>query len=600
MLLSVIFEPNIQSMNFFKTFLASCLGSLIAFIVLCVLGFLLLLGMVASFSDSNQSVAIKDKSVLHLKLDGLISENEVEDPFEDIPIPGAVSTMGLLPLKRAIQNAKTDAKIEGIYLELSTLMGGYGVARELRQALEDFKESGKWIVAYSEYYTESAYYVVSVADKVYLHPEGELEFNGLSVEVSFYKKLFDKLDIKPQIFRVGDFKSAVEPFIRDQMSEENRLQLNEMIADIHRTVIEDVADSRSIEATRLREIADKMLVVNTRTALQHGLVDSLVYFDQVQADICERLGISAKTKINLVKYRKYKRSFSGTSKSKNEIAVIVADGDILSGKGQNGIIGSDTFAEELRKARTNDRVKAIVLRINSPGGSALASDVMWREIKLATAVKPVIASMSDYAASGGYYLAMACDTIVAQPTTITGSIGVFSILFDMSSFLNNKLGITFEEVKTGEVGELITFTRPLTAVEKNIWQKKTDEIYQSFTSKAADGRHMPVDELLKVASGRVWTGTQAKERGLVDVLGNFEKAVTLAAEVAHVAGDYKLRYYPVQKSFFEEWLSGMEENAETRILKKELGSQYDTYQHLKKLKNYQGSQARMPYELVIE
>lgn len=587
-------------MNFFKTFLASCLGSLLAFIVLCGLGFFLLIGMVATFSDNKDQVIVKNQSVLHLNLNGPITENEIEDPFEDLPIPGAVSTIGLLPLKRAITNAKNDPKIEGIYLDINMLMAGYGVARELRQALVDFKKSGKWIIAYSEYYSESAYYVASASDKVYLNPEGELEFNGLSVEVSFFKKLFDKLDIKPQIFRVGDFKSAVEPFMLDRMSEENRLQLNEMITDIHSTLIEDVATSRNIEATRLRGIADKMLVVNTKTAAEYGLVDSLIYFDQVQAELRERLGLAENAKISMVKYSKYKRSFSTTNTSKNEIAVIVADGDILSGRAQEGVIGSDTFAEELRKARTNDRVKAIVVRINSPGGSALASDVMWREIKLATEVKPVIASMSDYAASGGYYLAMACDTIVAQPTTITGSIGVFSVLFDMSSFLDNKIGITFEEVKTGEIGELITVTRPLNPVEKNIWQKKTEEIYDGFTSKAAEGRNMPVEELRKIASGRVWTGTQAKERGLVDILGNFEEAVTIAAQAANLGEDYKLRYYPVQKTFLEEWLGGMEENAETRMLKKELGANYDTYQYLKKLKNYQGSQARMPYELVIE
>lgn len=587
-------------MNFFKTFLASCLGSLLAFLVLCGLGFFLLIGMVASFSDSKDQVIVKNQSVLHLKLNGPITENEIEDPFEDLPIPGAVPTTGLLPLKRAITNAKNDPKIEGIYLDINTLMAGYGVARELRQALVDFKESGKWIIAYSEYYTESAYYVASAANKVYLNPEGELEFNGLSVEVSFFKKMFDKLDIKPQIFRVGDFKSAVEPFMLDRMSEENKLQLNEMITDIHGTLVEDVATSRNIEATRLREIADKMLVVNTKTAAEYGLVDSLIYFDQVQAELRARLGLAELEKINLVKYGKYKRSFSTSSTSKNEIAVIVADGDILSGRAQEGVIGSDTFAEELRKARTNDRVKAIVVRINSPGGSALASDVMWREIKLATEVKPVIASMSDYAASGGYYLAMACDTIVAQPTTITGSIGVFSVLFDMSSFLDNKIGITFEEVKTGEIGELITVTRPLNAVEKNIWQKKTEEIYEGFTTKAAEGRAMPVTELRKIASGRVWTGAQAKERGLVDVLGNFEEAVTIAAQAADLGEDYKLKFYPVQKTFLEEWLGGMEENVETRMLKKELGTNYDTYQYLKKLKNYQGSQARMPYELVIE
>jgi protease IV len=586
-------------MNFFKTFLASCLGSIVAIGVLIILMVLFITALISGLSNDDAVTIIKDKSVLHLKLDVPITENDLEDPFEGLPLPGAVSSIGLLPLKRTIEHAKSDPQIEGIYLDLSMYMGGYGVAREIRQALLDFKSSGKWIVAYGEFYTEAAYYIVSAADQVLLNPEGEIEFNGLAIEVSFFKKLFDKLEIKPQIFRVGDFKSAVEPFMLERMSDENKLQLNELITDIHTTMLTDVAESRNIEVTMLRGIADQMRVTNTQSALALGLVDSLVYFDQVQDNVRGRLGLEDDSPINFVKYGRYKKSFSAYSKSKNEIAVIVADGDILPGKANAGTIGSDTFAEEIRKARTNERVKAIVIRINSPGGSALASDVMWREIKLATEVKPVIASMSDYAASGGYYLAMACDTIVAQPTTITGSIGVFSVLFDLSSFLDNKIGITFEEVKTGNVGELITVTRPLTEPEKAIWQKRTEEIYESFTSKAAEGRGMSVAELKKIASGRVWTGAQAQERGLVDVLGSFEEAVGIAAAKAGVQDDYKLRYYPVQKSFLQEWLSEMEENAETKALTRELGEHYKTYEQLKKLKEYQGSQARMPFELII-
>jgi protease IV len=384
------------------------------------------------------------------------------------------------------------------------------------------------------------------------------------------------------------------------MSDENKLQLNELISDLHHTMLQDISMSRNISYDELKRMADKMSVTSTTSALQFGLVDSLFYFDQVQDHLRKRLGIANDAEINFVKFGKYKKSFSSGSSSKNEIAVIVADGDILPGKAQNGVIGSDSFAEELRKARKNDRIKAIVLRINSPGGSALASDVMWREIMLTTKVKPVIASMSDYAASGGYYLAMGCDTIVAQPTTITGSIGVFSVLFDVSSFLDNKIGITFDEVKTGEVGELVTMTRPLTDVEKAVWQKKTEEIYNSFTEKAAEGRNMSVEELRKVASGRVWTGAQAKERGLVDVLGNFEDAVEIAAKKAGVQGDYRIRYYPKQKTFIEQWLNDAEDYTNTRLLKGELGDQYPVYMRLKNMKNYQGSQARLPFEMKIQ
>lgn len=591
---------KVQIMNFIKTFFASCLGSLVALGLLIVLTIVFFVSLFAGLSGEDAKTVIEENSVLHLKLDVPITENEIENPLEGLPIPGAETPLGLLPFKNTLKHASTDSKIQGIYLDLSIFREGYGVAKEVRDALLDFKDSGKWIVAYSEFYTEQAYYVASAADKVYLNPEGEIEFNGLTVEVSFFKKLFDKLEIKPQIFRVGDFKSAVEPFMLDKMSNENRLQLNELVSDLHRSILSDISASRNIGYDELKQMADKMTVTDTRSALQLGLVDSLFYYDQVQDDLRKRLGLEVNADINLVKFGKYKKSFSSYDDSKNEIAVIVADGDILPGKAEDGIIGSDTFAEELRKARNNDRVKAIVLRINSPGGSALASDVMWREVILATQVKPVIASMSDYAASGGYYLAMGCDTIVAQPTTITGSIGVFSVLFDLSSFLDNKMGITFDEVKTGEIGELITVTRPLTTVEKTIWQKKTDEIYQSFTSKAAEGRNMQVEDLRKVASGRVWTGVQAKQHGLVDVLGNFEDAVEIAAVKAGVENDYRIRYYPKHKTFIEEWLSDAEDYTNTRLLKSELGKQYPLYMQIKKLKHYQGSQARLPFELKIQ
>ena len=584
-------------MNFIKTFFASCLGSFVALGLLVVLTIGFFVSLVPGDEDKTM---VEDNSVLHLKLDVPITENEIENPFEGLPIPGAESPLGLLPFKSVLKHAKEDSKIKGIYLDLSVFMSGYGVAKELRDAILDFKSSGKWVIAYSEFYTEQAYYIASVADQVYLNPEGEIEFNGLSIEVSFFKKLFDKLEIHPQIFRVGDFKSAVEPFMLDKMSAENRLQLNALIADLHHTLLTDVSKSRNISYDVLKQMADKMSVTNTKSALQAGLIDSLFYFDQVQAALRGRLGLSREAAINLIKFGKYKKSFSSYNNSKNEIAVIVADGDILPGKARNGVIGSDTFAEELRKARNNDRVKAIVLRINSPGGSALASDIMWREISLTTKVKPVIASMSDYAASGGYYLAMGCDSIVAQPSTITGSIGVFSVLFDVSSFLDHKMGITFDEVKTGEVGELVTITRPLTEVEKAVWQKKTEEIYNSFTTKAAAGRNLPIDELRKVASGRVWTGAQAKERGLVDVLGNFEDAVKIAARKAGVEEDYRIRYYPKQKTFIEQWLTEAEDYTTTRLLKGELGDRYPDYERLKNLKNFQGSQMRLPFEMKIQ
>ncbi len=588
-------------MNFFKSFLASCLGSLIAFILIIIFGFLFLIAAVSSLSSSNEQVIVKANSVLHLKLDGMITEMELDNPFEGLPIPGAnEGAIGLLQLKQALRFAADDSNIKGIYLDVSFFQGGYAKASEIRKALLEFRDSGKWVIAYSEMMTEQAYYVASAADKVYLNPEGQMEFNGLAIEVSFFKKMFDKLDIKPEIFRVGDFKSAVEPFMLDKMSDANRLQLNELVKDINTSIVSDIATARKIEPKTLQEISDKMLATNTEQAKQLHLVDSLLYYDQVLAELRTRLLLGEEDDVDFIKYGKYRKTVNEYSSSKNEIAVIVADGDILPGKAEPGTIGSDTFAEELRKARTNQKVKAIVLRINSPGGSALASDVMWREVSLAAKEKPIIASMGDYAASGGYYLAMSCDTIVAEPTTITGSIGVFSVLFDLSSFLDNKIGITFEEVKTGEVGELMTVTRPLTPVERAIWQKSTERIYDSFTTKAAAGRKMKVDDLRKVASGRVWSGIQAKEKGLVDVLGSFEDAVKIAAKKAGIEEDYKIKFYPKYKNIFEEWMTGMDNAARVNALQRELGPYYKEYQQLKNIKKLQGVQARLPFQLTIQ
>lgn len=538
---------------------------------------------------------------MHLKLDVPITEMEVENPFEGLPIPGATDgTIGLIQLKQTLRYAEKDENIQGVYLDVSFFQGGYAKASEVRQALIDFRKSGKWVVAYSEMMSEQSYYIASAADKVYINPEGQIEFNGLAIEVSFFKKMFDKLEIKPEIFRVGDFKSAVEPFMLEKMSEANRLQLNELVTDLNTNILQDIATSRQIDPVRLKEISDKMLATTTEEAQKLHLVDSLVYYDQVLAELRGRLLIGDDEDIHFIKYNKYQKTISTYSSSKNEIAVIVADGDILPGKAQQGSIGSDTFAEEIRKARSNKNVKAIVLRINSPGGSALASDVMWREVTLASKEKPIIASMGDYAASGGYYLAMGCDSIVAEPTTITGSIGVFSVLFDLSNFLDNKIGITFDEVKSGEVGELVTFTRPLTPYERAIWQKSTDRIYDSFTSKAAEGRDMNVEELRKVASGRVWSGTQAKQKGLVDVLGNFDEAVRIAAEKAGIENDYKLRFYPKYKSFIEEWLEGAENAAKIYAIQEELGPNYHLYREVMKMKRLQGTQARMPFELKFQ
>lgn len=577
-----------------KNFFASCLGTIVGIVTLILLSVFVLSLIV----NSDSKVVIDDNSVLYLDLQAPIVEQATDDPLAEL-FPGAQAPIGLLQLKDAITHAKNDPRIQGIYLNASYVLTGYASVAEIRESLIDFKKSGKWVVAYSGAYSEGAYYLSSVADKVYLNPEGLLEFNGLAIQVMFFKRLFDKLEIKPQVFRVGDFKSAVEPFIRENLSAENQLQLNSLINEIYGEVLGQIAEARGVPKSKLAELSSKMTIRTAQDAVTNGLVDSLFYDDQVRDELRRRLSLEKDEKIDFVKYATYRKSMTPVSSS-NEVAVIIADGDIMPGRTDNGVVGAATMVKEIRKARTNKRVKAIVIRVNSPGGVFQAGDEMWREIVLAGKEKPVIASMSDYAASGGYYLAMACDTIVAQPATITGSIGVFSVLFDLSSFLGNKIGVTTEEVKTGEVGGLITVTRPLTDIEKSIWQKQTEEVYETFTRKAAEGRGMSQDEIKKVASGRVWTGSQAKENGLVDVLGSYNDAIKLAAQKSGVEDDFRVRYYPQPKTFIEKLTGGWDEQVKTKTLKTEMGDAYLFYQQWERVKRYEGVQARFPFEMEIK
>lgn len=584
-------------MSFGKAFLSSCLGALTAMIVFFFLSFLFFAALIGGLSE-DKTVVVDKNSVLHLELDAQITEMEADDPFAEL-LPGQNKRVGVIQLKQAIENARDNDNIKGIYVEIRQPRAGFSSLEEIREALIDFRESGKWVVAYSELMTEGAYYLATAADEVYLHPEGELEFNGLNVSVGFYKKLFEKLEIKPQVFRVGEFKSAVEPFLLDAMSKENRLQLTELINGIYNNILDNVAESRGIDRARLEQISDQMLVRNADDALEQKLIDGLLYQDEFFDIVREKLAIDEDEDIRFVKYKDYKKSFSTYKRSSNEIAVIVAEGTIVQGEGsQTDLeITAEKYLKEIRKARKNDNVKAIVLRVNSPGGAYTTSDMIWREVKLAAAEKPVIASMADFAASGGYYIAMACDTIVAQPNTITGSIGIFGVMFDLSNFLGDKLGITFDEVRTGDFGDLYTVTRPLTAAERNIIQRNLEKYYNSFTLKAAEGRNLTQEQILQVASGRVWTGEQALERQLVDVLGGIDEAIRIAAEKAGIADDYKIRYYPAPTNFFEQLMKGLETNAQASVVRAQTGELYPLLERVRRVRELRGVQARMPFEL---
>ncbi len=588
--------------QFFKFVLATVVGLL----VFSVLGFVLLIGLGAALGSSSEK-SVASNSVLELKLDKPISERKQSADL----LGNSGATIGLVGLKEVIRRAKTDDDIKGILLNLELVQGGMASLEEVRDALLDFKKGGKFIVAYHEIASEKSYYLSSVANQIYLHPQGTLEFNGLSSEVMFYKRLFDKAGIEPYIFRVGSFKSAVEPFFREIFSDSARYQTVSYPNSLNNHLIEQVAESRQIALPRLHVISDSMLVHNAKDALRLHLVTELGYYDQVQDYLRGKLGVKADKKPSLVSLSDYQDSDKADEKEGktrgNRIAVIYAEGDIVTGRGSEDNIGSDKFAEAIRKARLDDNVKAVVLRINSPGGSSLASDIIYREVLLTKKVKPIIASMSDVAASGGYYIAMACDTIVAHPNSITGSIGVFGVLPNIQPLLADKLGITVDRVTTGKFSDLPTITRALSAYEKQQLQLEVNEIYADFTSKAALGRHMPVEKLRRIASGRVWSGSEGKKIGLVDVLGSYEDALKIAAARAHIKGDdYNVQRLPRQKSavekFFSRFTGGDDDEqaaAETRLLQAKLGPLYPAVRQYQQLLQMRGVQARLPYELEI-
>lgn len=588
-------------MKFLGNVLAVIVG-LFIFTILSTLVFFGIIGMIAASSDTE--VSVKENSVLHLNLNGRILTERTSD--DDLGLGafgnpfGSDMNAGLINLKKAIGEAKTNENIKGIYLNTGLIMAGQAGLLELREALIDFKESGKFILTYDEAYTEGGYYLASVADEIYLNPLGAIDFNGFSSETVFIKGFFEKVGIKPEVFRVGEFKSAVEPFILDKMSDENRLQTQYFLDDINNLAITQIADSRGIALDSLKKINNQMLVRKAEDAVTYKLATALAYEDEVHAKLREKLGLKEDDEIptiNATDLGSLAKSKNITSE--NRIAVIIAEGEIVGGSAE-GVISSEKFAKEIRKARKDENIKAIVLRVNSPGGSIVASDVIWREMIEAKKAKPVIVSMGEVAASGGYYISAPADTIVAQPNTITGSIGIFGLWFNVKELINDKLGVTTDVVSTGELSDFMNPGRDLTDVERTIIQTNIEEGYETFISRVAEGRGMHVDSVKKIASGRVWTGTQAKERGLVDVLGGLDTAIEIAAGKIDAGDDYRVVYYPAQKQWFEELFSSFGDKVQVRILKAQLGENYYLVEKIKNLQNYQGIQVRMPQDIVIK
>lgn len=577
-------------------FLRNLLATLLGLFIFSFFGLIIIFGIIGAVASSDAVPVVGEQTVLHMKLNGPVVEKTIEDPIQEL-IGNGPKPIGLLDVLEMLESAKNDKNVVGIYLEPKSVSASYSSLQEIRDALIDFKSSGKFVYAYGEYLSEGEYYLVSAADSIFVNPEGLIEFNGLTAGVTFFKGLFEKLDIEPEIFRVGQFKSFVEPFIRKDMSEENRLQLSELIGSVHDTYLKNVSEVRGISVEELKNISDKMLVRTPEQGVEYGLISKVAYEDEMISMMKTKLGIEQDADINFMSYSNYMKAETSEESSSNKIAVIVANGDIIMGDDDESI-GGEKFAREIRNARESKSIKAIVLRVNSPGGSLTASDMIWREIMLTKGVKPIIASMSDVAASGGYFISMPCDTIVAQPNTITGSIGIFGMLFNFGNFMENKLGITTDNVSTGEFSDIMTVTRSLNEHERAIIQKQVEDGYETFTTKAAQGRNMELDKLLEVASGRVWTGQQAYERGLVDVLGSFDDAVMIAAEKANIADDFRVSYYPRQKPLLEKLMSDLSDT-DVSIFSKNDQIVTPYLKKIERLQHMQGLQVRLPGDIEI-
>jgi protease-4 len=576
--------------SFFKSFFAS----LLALVVFSFLGFFIIVGIAAAFS-SDEKTTIKENSVLVIDASETFPEKSKNDPFSELlskkngKIPSLSELIGL------IHNAKKDSTIKGIYIKCAQNPNGYAATEEIRKAIIDFKKSKKFVIAYGETITQKGYMMGNVADQIFTHPQGGLEWNGFSYETLFLKGLLDKLEIQPQVFYAGKFKSATEPFRYTQMSEANKLQTSVWLNSIYNSFLQGTADQRGLQVETLKAIANEGKVQRANDAVQFKLVDGLLYDDQLKKIISKKVNHSEKEDISFVSINEYASAVALRGSGSGKIAVVYADGDVVMGKNEKESIASDDYRILLQKIRNDKSIDAVVIRVNSPGGSSLASDIIWREIDLLKKEKPVVVSMGDLAASGGYYIACGADSIFANANTITGSIGVFSIIPNVTNFMKNKLGITFDRVKTGSYADAPSATRQLTTMEQNFLQSGVDSVYNTFKSRVAAGRKKNIDYIDSIAQGRVWTGSDAIKVGLVDKIGTLEDAIQSAARMAHVKG-YSLKSFPESKSFIDDFIEGYKNEVKVKSIQQEIGlEQWQMLQQMKSIKQMMGhTQTRLP------
>ncbi len=585
--------------SFLKTMLA-CLAGIIIAGALSVFVLVSLIGAVTSMGSDDEG--IKENSVLMLDFDGTFGERADENPFSSLMNDGK-NSYGLEDVIASIKEAKKNPDIKGIYLQAGTMEIQFASLEEIRGELESFKESGKFVVAYGDQYSEWLYYLASVADKVIVNPEGSISWHGLAAQPIFFKDLLEKVGVEMQIFKVGTYKSAVEPFIATEMSDANREQVSEYLASIWNDVVNAVSQSRGIEAGKLNEYADRFMdFCQAEEYVKCGLADTLLYKDGV-LDYLKTLagaGNDGKLAITTLEDAKGKIEIDNlvADAGKAKIAVYYAVGDIDGSSSPDEGINSKKVIKELRELREDEDVKAVVLRVNSPGGSAYGSEQIWREVVMLKAAKPVIVSMGDYAASGGYYISCAADCIVANSTTLTGSIGIFGMFPVAENLLKEKIGLDFDVVKTNRLADLGSLSRSFNSEESAILQNYVNDGYDLFLKRCADGRNMSVEEIDKIGQGRVWTGNKAKELGLVDEIGDLDKAVGIAAQRAGL-GEYVVKSYPEATDFMTELLEGDEKDYMESALRTAMGEYYDCIRFVRNIKNAAPIQARMPFELNI-
>jgi protease-4 len=579
--------------SFFKTFFAS----LLALVIFSLIVFFVLIGLAKGLAEKDEP-EISGKSVLTLDLSKPFPEHKASSAFASL---GEEESPTLFEVVRLIRHAKEDEDIAGIYISMDGNANGYAASNEIRNALLDFKSSKKFVIAYGNTVSQDAYFIANAADKVYVNPTGTIDWAGFNVSLPFLKGTLEKLDIQPQIFYAGKFKSATEIFRTEQMTPENRLQTIEWLGDMYRYFLIQTAAVRKVDTATLYNLAATIAIQTPQDAVAAKLIDAAKYDDEVKAEIKKNLNLGRNDKLNLVAINTYNDAVNVRKAGRDKVAVIYAEGDIVDGQGDNTQIGGENFRALIRKARLDNNVKAIVLRVNSGGGSALASDIIWREIYVARQEdkKPVIVSFGDVAASGGYYIACGADSIFANPNTITGSIGVFSVIPNMEGFFKNKLGITFDGVNTAPNADAVTVYKPLDEKGKAVLQSSVERIYAQFKERVATGRKKDTAYIETIAQGRVWSGEDALRIGLVDRIGSLQDAINCAARMAKLK-DYGLREYPETESWFNNILN-KKKTEPAAVIRQEIGEEnYKIIEQLKKIKAMTGSvQARLPFEIII-